>query len=169
LQHDRRSSPCVAVLIPAKDAADTIARAVRSALAEPQAGEVVVIDDGSTDGTAEAAAACDDGSGRLRILRQANAGPSAAINRGHDATSCDYVCVLDADDFFVEGRLGRIFGEAGPGWDMAADGLLLAREGAEEGPYERWEGRVPSNGIVGFAQFVAGNVTDRNRPRTELG
>jgi succinoglycan biosynthesis protein ExoU len=159
----------VAVLIPAKDAAGTIVRAVRSALSQREVAEVLVIDDGSTDGSGTSASSADDGTGRLRILRQVNAGPSAAINNGHDASRSEFVCVLDADDFFVEGRLARLFAEAGSGWTMAADRLLLAREGAEDGPYEPWAGAIPSDNRLTFAQFVAGNVTDRTRPRTELG
>jgi len=139
----------VAVLIPAKDAVATVARAVRSALAQREAGEVLVVVDGSRDSTAEAALACDDGSGRLKVLRQANRGPSAAINAAHDATSSPLVCVLDADDFFQPGRLA----EAGRDWELAADRLLIAEEGAEDGPYEAWGGIVPENGLLGFADF----------------
>ncbi|MFC3067702.1 glycosyltransferase family 2 protein [Phenylobacterium soli] len=159
----------VAVLIPAKDAAPTVGRAVGSALTDAATAEVVVIDDGSTDDTADAARRMDDGSGRLRILRQANTGPSGALNRGHAASTAPYVCVLDADDFFLPGRLTRIFQESRTDWDMAADRLLLAREGAEDGPYEHWGGAIPADGLVSFAAFVSGNITDPKRPRTELG
>lgn len=57
----------VCVIIAAKNASDTIGLAVASALREPEVAEVVVIDDGSTDGTAAAARQADDGSGRLII------------------------------------------------------------------------------------------------------
>ncbi len=151
------------------NAAGTIGRAVASALREAEVAEVLVIDDGSSDDTRGAALHADDGSGRLRIIQQVNSGPSAAINVGHDSTTAAYVCVLDADDFFVEGRFARLFAEAAPGWDMVADRLLLAKEGAEDGPYEEWGGIIPNDGLLSFAQFVTGNITDRSRPRTELG
>jgi succinoglycan biosynthesis protein ExoU len=138
-------------------------------LGEPETGEVIVIDDGSRDDTYQAAIAADDGSGRLRVVRQANKGPSAALNHAHDLSTSPYVCVLDADDFFVPGRLGRIFRDARPGWDMAADRLLLAREGREDGPYEVWGGAIPADGVLDFASFVTGNISDPKRPRTELG
>ena len=96
-------SRSVAVIVPVFNAEQTITAAVRSALREPEAREVVVVDDGSDDDSAELAAGCDDGSGRLRVIRQANRGPSAAFNRGVEASSADYVCRLDADDLLILG------------------------------------------------------------------
>jgi succinoglycan biosynthesis protein ExoU len=162
-------SACVAVLIPAMNASATIGRAVRSALAEPETAEVVVVDDGSTDDTAEVAAACDDGTARLKIIRQANAGPSAATNVAIEASTAPYLCNLDADDFFVPGRFRTIFEQAGTDWDLAADKLLLGREGAEDGPYERWRGDAPLPPVLTLADFVDGNISRASRPRTELG
>lgn len=161
--------PCVAVLIPAKDASLTIARAIRSALAEPETAEVVVVDDGSADATAEVAAACDDGSGRLKIIRQANRGPSAATNVAIEASTAPYLCNLDADDFFLPGRFKAIFDAAGTDWDLVADKLLLGKEGAEDGPYERWRGDDPLPSVLSLAAFVEGNISRASRPRAELG
>ena len=55
----------VCVIIAAKNAEETIGRAVRSALSEPETAEVIVIDDGSDDRTMAEAASADDGTGRL--------------------------------------------------------------------------------------------------------
>jgi len=159
----------VAVIIAAKDASGTIGRAVRSALAEPEAAEVILVDDGSVDDTAEVARACDDGTGRLRVMRQVNRGPSAARNAAIDSSNSPYVCVLDADDFFTPGRLRRIFEAAGSDWDLVSDKLLLAEEGAEDGPYERWRADEALPRELNLAQFVDGNITRASRPRQELG
>ena len=71
----------VCVIIAAKNAEATIARAVASALAEQETAEVIVVDDGSTDQTVAAARSADDHSGRLTIARfESNRGPSAARN-----------------------------------------------------------------------------------------
>lgn len=159
----------VAVLVPAFNASSTIERAVRSALIQDEVGEVLVIDDGSTDDTAEAAARCDDGTGRLRVLQKANGGPGSAVNLARDASTAPYFCVLDSDDFFLAGRLSRIFAGAGEGWDMAADRLFLARLGQEDGPFAPWAGQIPPSGRITLEDFVRGNITDPRRPRAELG
>ena len=70
-----------AVLITAKDAEGTAAKAVASALAQAVVSEVVFVDDGSRDGTSSAARAADDGSGRLQLIRLAeNRGPARGRN-----------------------------------------------------------------------------------------
>ena len=64
------------------------------------------VDDASTDGTADAARAAGDGSGRLKVLTQPlNAGTSAARNRGIAESTAPWIGVLDSDDFFLPGRL----------------------------------------------------------------
>lgn len=91
----------LSVVVPAHDAAATVAAAVTSALAQtPAPIEVIVVDDGSTDDTAAVvdalAAACPDGG--VRLLSQPCAGPSAARNRGIEVAQGDWVGFLDADD-----------------------------------------------------------------------
>ena len=72
------------VVIPAFDAERTLRENLESVLAQTvAAAEIVVVDDGSTDGTADLAASV---SPRVRVVRQANAGPGAATSRGY--TNC---------------------------------------------------------------------------------
>ena len=74
-------APRVTVVVPTYQRAATVERAVRSVLAqEGPPFEVIVVDDGSTDGTAERLATLDDP--RLRVVHQANAGRGAARNAG---------------------------------------------------------------------------------------
>ena len=63
------STPSVSVVITAHDAAATIGDAVRSALAEPETAEVIVVDDASRDATVAAAEAAGGNDGRLRVIR----------------------------------------------------------------------------------------------------
>src|ERR1700761_9161791 len=114
-----------AVIITAKDAQGTAAKAVASALAQAAVREVVFVDDGSRDATSAAALAADDGSGRLRLIRLAeNRGPACGRNLAIAASTAPFLCILDADDFMTPGRLQRLFDLGGDGWDLLADDLL---------------------------------------------
>lgn len=89
----------VSVIIPTYNRAYCIERAVDSALAQtyPEI-EVVVIDDGSQDGTAELLARRYATDSRVRCIRQPNAGVVRARNAGIQAAGGDYVAFLDSDD-----------------------------------------------------------------------
>jgi GT2 family glycosyltransferase len=97
------------VVIPAYEAARTLGETIRSVLAQTrQDFEVIVVDDGSRDATsavAEAIAAEDD---RIKLYQQANAGPSAARNRGISAGDSDYVSMLDSDDLWLPDYLAEM-------------------------------------------------------------
>ena len=157
----------VAVVIAAYNAADTVAIAVRSALAEPEVTEVWVIDDASTDDTFARAAACEDGSGRLHVRRQAtNGGPSAARNIALAATRARWICVLDADDRFAPGRIGRLLAAPSPA-ELIADGVTkVAALEPVGGP---WPAAPEAWRRIDLAEFVEANVSRRGRQREELG
>jgi len=96
----------VSVIIPTFNRARLVERAVRSALAQTHANlEVLVIDDGSTDDTGERLARIGDG--RLRMLRQDNAGVAAARNHGIGEAAGDYLTFLDSDDEWRPEKLAR--------------------------------------------------------------
>lgn len=95
--------PLVTTIIPTYNAAHFVVGAVASALAQTYpAVEVVVVDDGSTDDTANRLARFGD---RIRYLRQPNQGPSAARNNGIRAAAGEIVALLDADDLWHPGKL----------------------------------------------------------------
>lgn len=101
----------VDVIIPAYNAADYVARAVKSALLCPDA-RVILVDDGSTDGTGEICDALAADS-RVTVLHQANRGVSAARNAGLLAASAEYVAFLDADDMLLPGALAELTEQIG--------------------------------------------------------
>jgi succinoglycan biosynthesis protein ExoU len=163
--------PGVAVIITAKDAAATAAKAVRSALAERLATEILFVDDGSSDGTAEVVRACDDGSGRLQVIRlETNRGPAHGRNLAIARSTAPYFCILDADDFFAEGRLEKMFDEGGSGWDLLADEVVFCREMDAATAFDRL---YPEDIMVPYRldleRFVLGNLPHANRRRRELG
>ena len=97
------SKPLISIIIPALNAERFIADVIESILAQDcDPIEVVVIDDGSTDGTA--AIASRYGS-QVRCISQPNRGAPGARNRGLAATNGDLIGFCDADDVFMPGCL----------------------------------------------------------------
>ena len=101
------SQPTISVVIPLYNKQREVAAAVRSALAQsyPPA-EIVVVDDGSTDGGAEIVRGIR--SPLVKLVRQSNAGVCAARNRGIAESTGAYVALLDADDEWESGFLAAI-------------------------------------------------------------
>jgi glycosyltransferase involved in cell wall biosynthesis len=94
------------VVVPAYNAEAYIGVAVESALAQSYPWlEVLVVDDGSTDGTAAVVEALAARDRRVRLLRQENGGVAAARNLAIAHARGDYVAPLDADDFWYPGKI----------------------------------------------------------------
>ena len=87
----------ISIITPAYNAASHLEAALNSVLAQTWSDwEWVIVNDGSTDGTAAFLDALDEP--RIRVVHQANGGVSAARNVGLDLARGDYVTFLDADD-----------------------------------------------------------------------
>jgi glycosyltransferase involved in cell wall biosynthesis len=100
------SAPLVSVVIPAYNAVATVGDAVASVLEQTVDDlEVLVVDDGSDDGTRAVVEAIADP--RLHLIRQENAGVCAARNAGIRVARGDYVALLDADDLWLPVKLER--------------------------------------------------------------
>jgi len=101
-------SDSVSVIIPVYNRAVSVLRAIESVFAQTfPVGEIIVIDDGSTDGTPEAIRR-HFGS-RVRLITQANRGPSASRNVGLRSAQCDWVAFLDSDDLWHPQKLEMQF------------------------------------------------------------
>jgi len=100
----------ICVIMPVYNNRETLAAALRSALAEHAVSAVVVIDDGSTDDSVAVARAIAEA--RILVQSQANAGPAAARNRGIEIalerTDMTHVLFLDADDAWCAGAMQRV-------------------------------------------------------------
>lgn len=108
------------VIIPLYNKASYVAKAIQSVLSQTFTGfELIIVDDGSKDNSAEIASRTIEEHENCRLIRQENAGVSVARNNGVAASHGDYLCFLDADDWwdstFLEeiSKLIEEFPEAG--------------------------------------------------------
>ncbi len=101
--------PTVSIVIPTYNRADVLSRALDSVIAQTvHSWEIVLIDDGSTDATAELAERYERRLGdRFQYRYQKNAGASAARNTGIDLSRGEFVAFLDSDDEFLPNKLER--------------------------------------------------------------
>ena len=96
--------PVVSVVIPCYNAENTLPRAVESVLdGAPDGLEVILVDDGSTDGTAALCDALAAKDRRIKALHRPNGGVSAARNAGIDAAGGEWLMFVDADDALLPG------------------------------------------------------------------
>src|SRR5687768_15225139 len=106
--------PTVAVVIPTRNRREMVAGAVESVLAQdPPAAEVIVVDDASTDGTAEALR--ERFGERIDVIRsETNIERGAARNLGARSSSAELIAFLDSDDEWAPGKLVAQIGERSP-------------------------------------------------------
>jgi len=101
--------PLQSVLIPAHNEAKVIAETVRHILASDYPNlEVIVIDDGSKDETAEVVHTAFASDPRVRLISMANGGKAAALNRGLAEARGNLVVALDADTYFPSDSIGKL-------------------------------------------------------------
>jgi glycosyltransferase involved in cell wall biosynthesis len=93
----------ISVVIPAYNAVPYLKETIESALSQSYAPhEIIVVDDGSTDGTADIARSFGS---KIRLLQHANRGVAASRNRGIEEATGDWIALLDADDAFLKDKL----------------------------------------------------------------
>ena len=145
--------PLVSIVTPAFDVAPFVADAIVSVRAQHLPDwEMILVDDGSRDGTARAAERAAEGDPRIRILRQANAGVSAARNTGLAAARGEALLFLDADDWLAPDALHRLATalRAAPGAALAYGPWAAVAEAARPGdaPLTIKTGPFPSGDVL---------------------
>lgn len=100
------ADPIVSILMPARDRAALLPRAIRSVLNQTYARwELLVVDDGSADDTERVVRRLRAGEERIRFIRQEPSGPAAARNAGLAQAIGSYIACLDSDDEYLPEHL----------------------------------------------------------------
>ncbi len=100
------ASPIISVVMPVFNAYETLLKSVLSVQAQTcRYWELILVDDGSTDGSRELAEEIAEADIRVRVVSQKNAGPAAARNTGIAQATCRLIAFLDADDIWHRERL----------------------------------------------------------------
>ena len=139
-------SQLISIIMPAYNAADCIKRGIESCLLQTFSDwELLIVDDGSTDSTAELVHSYCGEDSRIRYLHQDNAGVSKARNYGLDEARGDYVVFLDADDWLRRDALEILLRlqEANPDCLIACNRSLVKEEDAEQ----EWRKSISMQGV----------------------
>jgi glycosyltransferase involved in cell wall biosynthesis len=119
-------APTVSVVIPCYNGSRFLRETLASVLRQTEpVREVLVVDDGSTDGSADIAESFGP---PVRVIRQANAGESTARNRGVEEARGDWVAFLDADDVWEPHKLERQLAALGPNDAANCTGCYVLQE-----------------------------------------
>ena len=125
----------ISIIVPVYNTGGYLVRCLESLIAQTyQNIEIILVDDGSTDGRG---AGCDDfarRNGRIRVIHQQNSGVSAARNAGLETAEGEYVFFLDSDDILPSDSLERLLTEICPGGLVSGSmrqlhGEVLCEEG----------------------------------------
>lgn len=153
-------APLVSVLLPIRDAEDTLEAALNSVRASSLENlELVCVDDGSSDATPDILARAAGDDGRVRVLRQPPLGLVPALNHGLEHCRCEFVARMDADDEMDPKRLELQLGALREDPQLALVGCQVEsfREGGLLGGYEiysEWVNQLLSHEAMRRECFV---------------
>ncbi len=150
--------PLVSVIVPAYNAEAFLEETLQSAVGQTyQRLEVIVVDDGSTDSTAEIVRGFMARDRRVKLIQQANSGVAAARNRGLREAEGNLVAPLDADDLWKPTKIERQVAR----FRAAADNLALVYTWShnidEEGGIMRWKRNRPKVEGRAFHHLIEAN------------
>lgn len=154
------SQPIVSVLMPAFNAVETLESCLRSIQRQTEtAWECIIVDDGSTDGTAPLASRLAQHDDRLRVVTLPHRGIVEALNSGLELCRGTYIARMDADDLMHRERLRQQIGLMEQRQELAAAGChvrIFPRQALGPGThaYERWLNGMDSAGRVRRELFV---------------
>lgn len=135
---DGKVKPFISIIIPVYNMVDRIGRCLDSIVCQSfKDVEIIVVDDGSTDGTGDIVRGYASEDSRVRYIHQENSGVSVARNSGLETASGENILFIDADDEIEEDYLKNIAGKAvSTGADILVWGI---KRRFEDGHIEEWK------------------------------
>jgi glycosyltransferase involved in cell wall biosynthesis len=120
------NQPLVSIILPVRDGESSIAATLESAVGQTYGNtEIIVVDDGSRDGTRAIVEAWVARDPRIRLIAQVNRGVAAARNRAVEAARGELIAPLDADDLWDPTKIARQVRRMLEAWRRHRAGLLL--------------------------------------------
>lgn len=151
-------SPVLSVVVPAYNAEAYLSRALDSLVGFGPDVEVLVVDDGSTDGTAALAREyVDRFPGEVRLLSKPNGGHGSAINTGLEHARGTYLKVVDADDWLDRDALTDVlatltgFVSRGTEVDLLVTNFVYEKQGKKIKTAVRYFGALPRRRVIGWS------------------
>lgn len=141
----------ISIIMPAYNAAHTIENSIKSVLAQTYADfELIVVNDGSTDNTAEKA--LSSGDSRVRVLTAENGGPARGRNIGIKAVddNSDYIMFIDADDQLLPDALERAVADMESGADIVFMGFTIVNPDGTTNDYHEPSATIKSEELGEF-------------------
>ncbi|WP_108723836.1 glycosyltransferase family 2 protein [Cellulomonas timonensis] len=152
-------TPLLTVVVPAYNAEAYLRRSLDSLVGAGPLVEVLVVDDGSTDGTAALAQEYVDAHpGAVHLLRKANGGHGSAINTGLEHARGHYLKVVDADDWVDADAFAEVlstlagFVAGGRGVDLLVSNFVYEKQGKKNKTVVRYHGALPRRRELRWAQ-----------------
>ena len=147
----------VSVIIPVFNTGNYLIPCVESLKYQTPVLEIIMVDDGSTDGSGniiDALAQKDQG---IKVIRQANQGPSAARNRGMDEATGEYIFFLDSDDRIIDHSLDFLYAEASKHRAdvVMGNAVFCYPDGKRFNPYRNIAGDITGIPLTGKQCFAA--------------
>lgn len=149
----------VSVIIPVFNAEPYIEQAVQSALAQPETGEIILVEDGSRDGSLAVCQRLTQQSDRVRLLQHAggeNKGAGASRNLGILNSTCELIAFLDADDYYLPERFTQPV-------------QLLQQNPEADGVYEATQDFYDSDAVLRKHEQAGTRKTRLNTVRERVG